>query len=264
MEKIVRKIVLWKMIVFIFLSCTTQKELIYLQKIDYQKDTLFSPVFPEYKIQKEDILYIKVFSLNKEISDIINQTSLSTQLSSSYQSEMNLYIYGYTVDDSGFIEIPVLGKIYVCNKKIDEITKDIRERATSFINDPVVIVKLVSYKYTILGEVTRPGTYRNYSRQISILEAIGNAGDITDYGNRRNVVVIRSKEKGNKVYTLDLTKKDILNSEAFYLLPNDIVYVPPVKNKVFRVNSSIYSLALSTVSTIILILNFVTLQSKRF
>lgn len=245
-------------------SCTTHRELLYLQKIDFNKDTLFASNFPDYKIQKEDILYVKVYSLNKEISDLINQTTVSTQQSGAYQNELSMYIYGYTVDDSGYIELPILGKIYVYNKKIDEINSIIKEKAQNYINDPVVIVKLISYKYTVLGEVVRPGTYRNYSKQISILEAIGNAGDITDYGNRKNVIVIRATEKGNKVYYLDLTKKDILSSEAYYLLPNDIVYIPPVKNKVFRVNSSVYSMALSTISTIILILNFITLQSKRF
>lgn len=266
MKKIFMKfLIFWfYILILLFISCTTHRELIYLQKIDFNKDTLFVANFPDYRIQKEDILYVKVFSLNKEISDLINQTTVTTQQSSVYQNELSMFIYGYTVDDSGFIELPILGKIFVYNKKIDDISSDIKEKALKYINDPVVIVKLISYKYTLLGEVTRPGTYRNYSKQISILEAIGNAGDITDYGNRKNVMVIRTTEKGNKVYYLDLTKKNILNSEAFYLLPNDIVYVPPVKNKVFRVNSSVYSMALSTISTIILILNFITLQSKRF
>jgi len=265
MQKTNVKILLILIFIEIIINCcTTHRELLYLQKIDLNKDTIFYSNFPNYKIQKEDILYIKVYSINKEITDIINQTTTTTQQSLAFQNESSMFIYGYTVDDSGYIELPVLGKFFVYNKKIEEITKEIKDKALHYLNDPVVIVKLISYKITVLGEVARPGTYRNYSRQISVLEAIGNAGDITDYGNRKKVMVIRSTENGNKIYTIDLTKKNLLNSEVYYLLPNDIVYIPPVKNKVFRINSSVYSLTLSTISTIILILNFITLQSKRF
>ena len=120
----------------------------------------------------------------------------------------------------------------------------------------MVIVKLVSFKFSVLGEVGRPGTYSNFNNQLTVLEAISMAGDITDFGNRRQVLVLRPTKEGTKTFRLNLTDISILTSDGFFLLPNDIVYVEPIKSKMLKINLSTISLLLTGISTLILILNF--------
>jgi polysaccharide export outer membrane protein len=201
-------------------------------------------------------MYIKIYSLNEEMSSMINQTIGSYQ-QNLFQNETSLFINGYTVSDSGYIEIPVLGKVLVAGKTIDEATNSIRQRTDKFLKDATVIVKLISFKISVIGEVSRPGTYNNYNNQLTVLEAISMAGDITDYGNRKQVLVLRPTSNGTKSFRLDLTNRSILSSDGFFLLPNDIVYVEPIKSKTFRINMPAISLAFTSISTLILILNYI-------
>jgi polysaccharide export outer membrane protein len=200
-------------------------------------------------------MYIKIYSLNADMSNMINQTIGSYQ-QNLFQNETSLFINGYAVSDSGNIEIPVLGKIKVAGKTMDEAISSIRQKADQYLKDATVIVKLISFKISVIGEVNRPGTYNNFNNQLTVLEAISMAGDITDYGNRKQVLVLRPAADGTQTFRLNLTDKSILTSDGFFLLPNDIVYVEPIKNKIFRLNMPTISLAFSSISTLILILNY--------
>ena len=244
-------------ILLVLMSCTTQKQLVYLENMDDASDENYFPkIRPEYYIQTRDILYIKVYSLNEEMSNLINQT-IGTYQQNLFQNETSLFINGYTVSDSGYVEIPVLGRILVESKTVNEATNAIRNRADQYLKDATVIVKLISFKFSVIGEVTRPGTYNNYNSQLTVLEAISMAGDITDYGNRKEIMVLRPTETGTQSFRLDLTDRNILTSDGFFLLPNDIVYVEPIRSKIFRINIPTFSLILTSVSTLILVLNFV-------
>ena len=161
------------------------------------------------------------------------------------------------MSDSGTIEIPVIGKVFVLGKSLDEAKTEISKSTMVFLKDATVIVKLISFKYSILGEVKSPGVYQNYNNQLTVLEAISRAGDISAYGNRHKILVVRPGPETTKTFRLDITNSDILNSEGFFLLPNDIVYVEPIKTKSFRINMPAISLVLSSVSTLILILNYI-------
>ena len=238
-------------------SCTSHRQLVYLKNVDSLSAENFYPKSrPEYLIQTRDILYVKIYSLNEEMSNLINQTIGSYQ-QNLFQNETSLFINGYTVSDSGNIEIPVLGKVLVAGKSMDEATNSIRQRADKYLKDATVIVKLISFKVSVIGEVSRPGTYNNYNNQLTVLEAISMAGDITDYGNRKQVLVLRPTTDGTKSFRLDLTNKSILTSDGYFLLPNDIVYVEPIKSKTFRINIPTISLAFTSISTLILILNYI-------
>lgn len=140
---------------------------------------------------------------------------------------------------------------------MDEAITSIRQRADQYLKDATVIVKLISFKVSVIGEVNRPGTYNNYNNQLTVLEAISLAGDITDYGNRKEVLILRPSSGGTKTFRLDLTNKNILTSDGFFLLPNDIIYVEPIKTKSFRMNMSTISLAFTSISTLILVLNYI-------
>ena len=238
-------------------SCSQQKQLVYLRNISQTSDTnFFSKLQPDYRIQKQDVLYVKIYTINREVSDLINQSS-STYQQNLYQNESSLFINGYSVNDSGYVEIPVLGRIKVLNSTLDEATESIRTRADQFLKDATIIVKLISFKFTVMGEVYRPGVYRNFNNQLTVLEAIGMAGDITDYGNRKRILVLRPSSEGTLTYRLDLTNKNILTSDGYFLLPNDLVYVEPIKSKILRLNAPSFSLTLSAITTFILVLNLI-------
>jgi polysaccharide export outer membrane protein len=243
-------------IVFFQSSCAWHKQLVYLRKDDSLKTVDYFPKErPEYRIQTSDILYIRVYTLNQEISDLINQTTGASQ-QNLFQNETEIYINGYTVNDSGYIDIPVLGRIEVAEKTVDQAIAAVREKASVFLKDASIVLKLVSFKFSVLGEVARPGTYNNYNNQLTVLEAISMAGDITDYGNRKLVLVLRPSKTGTKTFRLDLTNIDLLRSEGFFLLPNDIVYVQPIKSKMIKINIPTFSLFLTGLSTLILVLNY--------
>lgn len=228
-----------------------------MRNIDTDSTVNFYPkTQPVYKIQTRDILYIRIYTFDQEVSNMINQTAGVSQ-QNLFQNESSLFVNGYTVNDSGYIEIPVLGRITVAGKTVDEATNAVRERAERFLKDATIIVKLVSFKFSVLGEVSRPGTYHNYSNQLTVLEAISMAGDITDYGNRHKVLVLRPDKNGTKTFRLDLTDKNILTSDGFFLLPNDIVYVEPIKTKFFKINIPTISLFLTSISTLILVLKYI-------
>lgn len=243
------------MFIVAFSSCTSYRNLVYLQHKSSDTLNTYKAVPPDYHIQLRDVLFIRIVSLDQDVTQAINATSPST--GSQFNSDASFFLYGYNVSDSGYVELPVIGKVYVLNKTLDEAKKDISKQTAKYLKDATVIVKLISFKYSVLGEVNRPGVYQNFNNQLTVLEAISNAGDITDYGNRKKVMVIRPGTNGTKTFRLDLTKTNILNSDGFFLLPNDIVYVEPVRSYNFKVNIPVISLFLTSITTFILLLNYV-------
>ena len=177
-----------------------------------------------------------------------------------FQNETTLYINGYNVTDSGTVVIPLIGEVPVEGKTVEEAQRAIQKASYEYLKDATVTVKLLSFKFSVLGEVNRPGTYRNFNNQLTVLEAISMAGDISDFGDREQVLVLRPQENGTRTFRINLKKKEVLTSEAFFLLPNDIVIVEPIGSKVLQLNIPTISLVLtalfSTISTTLLILNF--------
>jgi len=229
----------------------------YLSNLDTTSAQQYFPLQrPEYRIQYQDILYVNITTLNNEMNDILN-LGLQRFSATSFRDESNIYIFGYTVSDSGNITLPILGDIFVNGLTVNEVKQSIQERAKEYLKDAVVNVKLLSFKFTVIGEVNRPGAYVNYNNQLTVLEAIGMAGNITDYGNRQNVLIVRPTKEGTHTYRINLQNKSLLQSEGYFLLPNDIVIVEPIKSKPFRLNIPNISLALSSISTLILVLSFI-------
>lgn len=245
------------LLIYLVSSCTSQKQLVYLQDVDsLTTENVYFRQQVDYKIQNQDILYIRILSIDNRTSDLINVASTRYQ-QNLFQNETSLFINGYSVDNSGNVELPIIGKVFVLNKTVEEAKDAIWEKTDQYLRNASVIVKLISFKFTVLGEVNRPGVYKNFNNQLTVLEAIGMAGDISDYGNRTRILVIRPTKNETRTYRIDLTKKNVLSSEGFFLLPNDIVYVEPIKSKTFRINIPTLSLFLSTLTTLILVLNFI-------
>jgi polysaccharide export outer membrane protein len=242
-------------------SCTQYKKIVYLQHKEdkgindsLQKNNFFIKENVDYKIQKKDILYIKILNPDKNNFALFNTES---PYSNRVHNEVSLFLEGNKVDNYGYISMPVIGKVKVIEMTIEEIKEKIQELVDGYLNNSTVIVKLISFKITLIGEVSRPGVYNIYKDNISVLQAIGKAGDMTDYGDRKNIIVVRTKDAGTKTYKIDLTNINLLSSEAYYLMPGDIVYVQPIKAKTFRTNIPTYSLFLSIFTTFVLLLNYI-------
>jgi polysaccharide export outer membrane protein len=249
-------------IILLASSCTTQKELTYLNNLDTTAISQFHPLTrPDYRVQYQDILYVNLFTMNQEMNEMLNPGSGSTGSYQMFRDESNAYIFGYTVSDEGEIALPILGNVKVYGLTTTEVKKAIEERAKQYLKDAVVNVRLLSYKFTVIGEVNRPGSFSNYNNQLTVLEAIGMAGDITDFGDRKRVLVVRPTKEGTYTYRINLQDKNLLQSEGYFLLPNDIVIVEPIKSKPFQLNlpttSLIVTTTISTISTLILMLNFI-------
>ncbi len=259
-----QKVVLFCLLSIIIYSCSTQKQLTYLQDIDQPDRQNFYPsVQPEYRLQKQDILYVKFTTLNEEVNSSLNGGT-TTNNQSTFQSEGGIYVTGFAINDSGFINLPVIGKVLVLGKTMEETSVAIIKKASQFVNNPTVVVKLLSFRFTVLGEVNTPGTFVNYKNQLSILEAIGKAGDITDYGDRSNILILRSMENGTSTFRINLQKSDVLNSQDFFLVPNDVVIIEPLKRKYFNLNVPTFSFFLSSlVSTISLTLLITTVINPK-
>jgi len=238
-------------------SCTSYKKLQYLSNLDTADvEQFYALPQPNYHIQYQDILYVNLSTLNAEMNELLNPGSLRYSYST-YRDESNIYIFGYTVSDSGNISLPILGDVFVYGLTIDEIKFAIESRASNYLKNAVVNVKLLSFKFSVIGEVHRPGSYKNYNNQLTVLDAIGMAGDITDFGNREEILVVRPTKDGTFTFRINVQDKNLLQSEGYFLLPNDIVIVEPIKSKPFRLNIPTLSLFLTSISTLILVLTFV-------
>lgn len=240
------------LIVLLAACCTSQEKLAYLNNLPETGGTETFPMeIPDYKIQHRDILYITIKAMMPDgtINDFLAPSDRS---SGTYaQSEAGQYLYGYDVNSEGDILLPVIGKINVAGITLQEARTIIQTAAEILFNNSTIECKLLSYKFTVIGEVRTPGTFINYNNYLTVLEAIGRAGGINDYGRRDKLLVVRPFEGGTKTFTLNLQDKDILSSEAYFLLPNDVVIVEPESKKIFNLNLPTISFIISTVSSAI-------------
>ena len=238
------------------MSCNRRSQLMYMQNIDETAEVPFATP-PSYKLSPGDVLQIQLVTHSPEISMAFNNPT-GIQYFSQGRDESSLYLSGYTVNPNGVVQLPFLGEAQVKGLTIDEARSVIQEKTNAMYKDASVIVKLASFKVTVVGEVRRPGVIRNFNDNLNVFEAIAAVGDINENGDRQKVLVVRPTNQGNKTYRLNLADRSVLSSEAFYLLPNDVVIVEPIGNKVFQMNLPYINLTLSSISTIILLYNFIT------
>jgi len=243
------------------LSCTTQQKLAYLNNLpEAGGEELFTMDIPDYKIQHRDVLYITIKAMTPDgsINDFLSPMSRTGTTTS--QSEAGQYLYGYDVSYTGDILLPVMGTITVGGSTLEEARTIIQKVADKHFNNSTVEIKLLSFKFTVIGEVRAPGTYTNYNNYLTVLEAVGRAGGIADFGRRDKLLVIRPVAGGTKTFTLNLQDKAILSSEAYFLLPNDVVIVEPQGKKIFNLNLPTFAFVLSTatslLTTTLLLINY--------
>ena len=246
-------------IFFLFASCTSSKHLVYMKNIENNKTV------KEYKIQqldyrlcKGDIVYLKILSTNKDLSDLFNPSDFGlTATTQSTSSALMSYLKGFMINDSGNIIIPIIKSIKIEGLTISEAERTIQQKVEKYLNNTTLIVKLLSFNVNVLGEVNMPGTKEVYQSNINILEVIARAGDIKETGDKKNVLILRRLGDKVETFTVDLTDDALITSDNYLLQPNDVIIVQPVKLKAFRINAPSISLILSAISTLLLVYNVI-------
>lgn len=236
-------------------SCVTYKKLTYMQymsKLDNSIMTInnsdVSVTPAAYRLMPYDNLYIRVITPDPQWSEIFN--SVPTGGGGALTQE-SAALMGYLVDERGYIELPFAGKLEVANKPLSVIKVELDSIFKKYVNDASITVRMVNNYISIIGEVRAPGRYTITHDRTNVFEALSMAGDMTEYGKRQNVQLIRPSPDGPVISEFSLLDKNILSSELYYIMPNDIIYVPPLRARTFQVNSSTYSLILSSIATIL-------------
>lgn len=240
------------------ISCVPQAKMKYLQ--DKEGDTVrteFKVLKPDYKVKPGDYLYTRVVSLDQKSNEIFATIAGSAAGNSNMNiTDQNLYLTSYLVNDSGYINFPLIGKIYAKDQTIDELEQTLTRSVSEIIVGASVIVKLVMYNISVLGEVKSPGKISIYNNRVNIFEALAMANDITPFGNRSKVQIIRTQGDKNNIVVLDIQNKEILSSPYYYLQPNDIIYVEPLKEKTWAFETFPYGLVYSTIGLVLVVLTF--------
>lgn len=212
-----------------FNSCGSRKSMVYLQPDSTEINTVFEHYVP--KIQKNDILTIVVTAADPKVTAPFNPVSSMTTGSITQAADMALRPT-YTVDENGYITLPMLGKVHVAGLTRLEAIEKLRKELSKYINDPGVNINFNNFRVSVLGEVARPGSFIMPTERVTILEALGMAGDLTIRGIRENVTLIREVNGTKTIHRLDLTKQQTLNSPYYYLAQNDVIYVEPNKAQI--------------------------------
>jgi polysaccharide export outer membrane protein len=201
-----------------------------------------------YKLMPYDILYINVATPDPQWSALFN---IGSEGSSGSLTVESAALSGYSVDEYGYIELPYIGRLEVADKTLSEIKVNLDSTLKSYVADASITVKLVNNYVSIIGEVNSPGRYPLTKYQLNVFEALSMAGDISSYGDRQKVQLIRQTHYGPIVKEFSLNDRSILASDLFYIMPNDIIYVLPLRARTFQINSSTYSLILSSIAVIL-------------
>jgi polysaccharide export outer membrane protein len=222
-------------------SCIPQKKLIYMQDKTAEKGYTnpyqrAEQITELYKVQAGDYLYIRVNSTREEIDKLYNLGS-NQQLPQMGQATSAKY-YSYLVKDNGTIDFPYLGEVVVAGKTTTEIKHEIHARLSRSMDSFSVQVVLTNASFSVLGEVRKPGQYPMSRDQITLFEAISMAGDITGFGKRNQIRIVRPTPEGSLTLNVDLTDKNVVDSQRYFIYPNDLIYVEPMAIKQYGIGET--------------------------
>ena len=241
-----KQFLLYSVITVLLFACTPMKKIVYLNQ--ESENNIEAPTPVKHLLQAGDVLHVKILGVQEEAFNIFN---IENNANNAQTTSANLYMNGFTINSKGFIEVPTIGNVEVTGLTIEEAKNKIQSKADEFLINSTVIVKHINFEITILGEVKRPGTYTIYKDNMTIFEALGLAGDITDFGDRTAIKRVR----GTEIDVINITQQEVLGSNDFYLKANDVVYVEPLNSA--RMRNSKSQIYLSAISSIALIANIV-------
>ncbi len=252
--KIINRFIAFSTIIIFAVSCASRTDMAYLNDIENQKNSDASSNY-EIKLQKDDMLSIIVSAENPEVTYPFNLPQIQVNYSVDGKQEG---IKTYLIDKEGYIDFPVLGKVKLDNLTRLEANKKLSEMISKHIKNPSVNLKILNFKVSVLGEVNKPGSFPVQSDRVTLLEALSMAGDMTIFGKRNNILLIREADGKKSFNRIDITKSDFIQSPYYYLSQNDVIIVEPNKTKI---NSSNYGpnitatiSSLSLLTTIILLI----------
>jgi polysaccharide export outer membrane protein len=237
-------------------SCASRKNLVYFQDEPLEAGLLISE--PEQLVYKpDDILTINVSALDPDIVRPFNLPVVANNTNVGLNAQAQLQVQSYLVDYDGNIQFPVLGALKVEGLTRTELTSLLTEKISAYVNDPIVNVRLANFTITIIGEVSSPGTFTIQDERITLLEALGMANDLTIFGARKNILIIREVDGKKKFANVDLTSIKTVNSPVYYLQQNDVIYVEPNKARIrsssYNQNNNVLIAAIGTLATIVAI-----------
>ena len=229
-------------------SCVSQNEIRYIQETEgSSSQEKYENVRTQKKIESYDKLFIKVYNIDPNVNALFQESGMYSQ---------NISLISYSVDENGYITFPFIGKIKVAGLTIEDARQKLEQELNNYLPNTSITLRYVGNVITVLGEVFRQGEYPFYDDKINIFQALSYAGGINDYGNKSNIKIIREVNNEITFFELNLNKKEVVENPQYYLNPNDIVVVSPINAK-YRTygDFALYTLVLTSVSTIILIIN---------
>lgn len=244
----------WILSICLLASCVTQRKVEYMQDKNKNIKTYKELEIPDYRLKPHDELYIRVNSLDEAATNIFANSAQQ----SPYTASIDAYgasLLAYSIDKEGNLLMPVIGKIPVKDRTLQEVSYIITDSLNHILNQPVVTVKLVNRFISVLGEVNNPGHFSYSQDKLTLYDAIGLARDITEYGNRNQVILVRNENGENQRINLNLTKSEIFSSEYYIMRPNDILYIKPLRKKFWGMRQFPFSIFFSTITTGLLIYN---------
>lgn len=234
-------------------SCASRQDLVYFQDESITEITATASNF-QLKYKTDDLVTIDVTALDYEAARPFNLPLVANNNENLLNTQSGLRMQGYLIDYDGNIEFPVLGTIKLAGLTRAEAIAMFKEKLAEYLKDPIVNIRLANFTITVIGEVNRPGTFTLQDERISLPEALGLAGDLTIFGKRNNVLLIREIDGVKSFAKLDLTSVNVVNSPLFYLTQNDIIVVEPnsakIKSSSFNPNTGIWVGILGTLATL--------------
>ena len=239
--KMMKNLIYYLILLLTMFSCKPKENMVYMEKEkNIAESKINQAVFYGAHIQSGDVLDIKVTAFDENAVRPFNLYSMNNSTSTGQLNGQTAQLapQGYLVDNEGFIYFPVLGKLYIKGMTLAQLRADLEKRLLTYLAEPLVSIKQLNFNITVLGEVKKPGQYTNPSDKITVLQALGLAGDMTDYGNRTNVKLIREIDGVSKTFTIDFTNKNITNSPYYYMQQNDVLYIEPdlIKKKTANID----------------------------
>src|SRR5690606_37998079 len=242
------------LVTIVFTSCVGKRSINYLHDRSLSEDAskLFENQRFDYRIQVNDVLSTRVMGLDEETHRYFN---VEGQNNFQGFNDATLYVNGFSVDKTGHVQLPTVGKIKVQGLTVGEAQELVQRKINEFFTNATVILKMVNWRLSVLGEVSRAGAYQVYNNQITILDALAMAGGPNEFADKSHVTLMRQSDRGVQALYVDLSDTKVLSSEYYYLLPNDIVYVPALRARPGRLNLELLTTLLSAATVAVLIIN---------
>lgn len=223
-----------------------------MQKTDQTPKAFKEAEVLDYRLKPNDELFIQFKSLDDPAANVYSMVNGQQSLSTTNLDPYAASLLSYAIDKEGYLELPILGDIMVKDKTLSEVRTLLTDSLSHILSQPIVTVKLVNRYISVLGEVKQPGHYPFAQDKLSIYDAVGIAGDMTIYANRKNVTLTRNEKGKNILVQIDLTDPNILASEYYFLRPNDMIYIKPMKKRIWGMPDFPFAIILSTLSVTLL------------